>query len=133
MMREMKKSKGFTMIELLVVATIMIVLTTVGLVSFQKTTRNSRNAKRKAALETVRQSLVLYRSDLGSYPSGGGTASAFNAMLIIITDYVSTANVTDPQNTDEFVYTYTSNGSTFSVCGYLDIDPAPIQYCLTNP
>lgn len=133
MMREMKKSKGFTMIELLVVATIMIVLTTVGLVSFQKTTRNTRNAKRKADLETVRQSLVLYRSDLGSYPSGAGTPAAFNAMIVIITDYVSTTTVVDPQNAPPFEYAYTSDNSTFSVCGYLDMDPAAVQYCLTNP
>jgi type II secretory pathway pseudopilin PulG len=64
-----KRKVGFTMIELLVVATIIIVLSAVGLVSYRKAGESSRNAKRKADLEIVRQSLVLFRADNGYYPT----------------------------------------------------------------
>lgn len=63
-----KHKSGFTMIELLVVATIIIVLSAVGLVSYRKAGESSRNAKRKADLEIVRQALVLYKADNGYYP-----------------------------------------------------------------
>ncbi|NCS87105.1 MAG: prepilin-type N-terminal cleavage/methylation domain-containing protein, partial [Candidatus Pacebacteria bacterium] len=65
------KKKGFTLIELLVVATIITILSAIGLVSFVNAGKGARDAKRKADLETVRQALVLRRSDLGNYPSGG--------------------------------------------------------------
>ncbi|PJC43527.1 MAG: hypothetical protein CO039_03740, partial [Candidatus Pacebacteria bacterium CG_4_9_14_0_2_um_filter_34_50] len=63
------KKKGFTLIELLVVATIITILSAIGLVSFVNAGQGARDAKRKADLETVRQALVLRRSDLGNYPS----------------------------------------------------------------
>ncbi|PJC42609.1 MAG: hypothetical protein CO040_03550, partial [Candidatus Pacebacteria bacterium CG_4_9_14_0_2_um_filter_36_8] len=65
----LKKKNGFSMIELLVVTTIMIILTTIALVSYRQATQNSRNAKRKTDMEIVRQQLILYRSDNGCYPS----------------------------------------------------------------
>lgn len=73
--KKIKKHKfGFTMIELLVVATIIIVLSSVGLVSYRKAGESSRNAKRKADLEITRQALVLFRADNGYYPTASSTA-----------------------------------------------------------
>lgn len=63
-----KKRNGFTLIELLVVATIIVVLSAIGLVSFTNAGKSARNSKRKSDLETVRQALVLYKSDTGGYP-----------------------------------------------------------------
>lgn len=120
---------GFTMIELLVVATIIIVLTTIGLVSYQKTNQNARNGKRKTDLETVRQALVLYRTDQGSYPIG----SAFNTMITAISTYLAATSVVDPLNATPYVYSYSSiDGITFQLCSYLEPDPGT-QYCVTNP
>ncbi len=59
---------GFTLIELLVVATIIIVLTTIGIVSFRTASQKSKVAKCKGDLQTVRQALVMYRSEHGTYP-----------------------------------------------------------------
>ena len=63
-----KRKNGFTLIELLVVATIIVVLSAIGLVSFTNAGKSARNSKRKSDLETVRQALVLYKSDTGAYP-----------------------------------------------------------------
>lgn len=123
---------GFTMIELLVVSTIIIVITAIGLVSYTQVNRNARNGKRRADLENVRQALVLYRTDNGSYPAGNGSSAAFSTMLGTIGSYISASNVTDPKNVDPYVYYYTSNGATFSLCGYLEPDIVT-QYCVTNP
>jgi prepilin-type N-terminal cleavage/methylation domain-containing protein len=120
---------GFTLIELLVVTTIIIVLSTIGLVSFQRATQNSRNAKRRADMETVRQALVLYRTDNGAYP----LTNAFSwTTMAPIQDYISATSYADPQNDAPYTYAYTSNGTTFEVCAYLEPDPGE-EYCLTNP
>jgi general secretion pathway protein G len=124
------QSKGFTLIELLVTTTIMIVLTTIGLVSYKTASKNSRNAKRKSDLETVRQALVLYRTDNNIYPVG----SVFVDMIDVIDDdYLSVTTIKDPKDTGSYVYTYSSaDGSTFQICAMLEPDPGT-SYCLNNP
>jgi type II secretory pathway pseudopilin PulG len=126
-------SKAFSLIELLVVATIMILLTTIGLVSYQSANRNARNAKRKADLSTVQQALVLYRTDEATYPSGNGSAAAFNTMVSTIDDYLSVSTIVDPKS-PTYDYIYTSDNTTFSVCATLELANAVTQqFCLNNP
>lgn len=119
--------RGFTMIELLVVSTIIIVVTAIGLVSYTQVNQSARNGKRKADLENLRQSLVIYRTDIGTYPN----TSSFATMLSSIASYTSGTGFTDPKNVSPYVYTYTSNGSTFTLCGTLE--PSATPYCLNNP
>ena len=64
----MKNFKGFTFVELLVVITIIGVIFAAGIVSFTTITTRSRDARRKADLEAIRQSLEICRSLTGSYP-----------------------------------------------------------------
>lgn len=59
---------GFTFIELLVVITIIGVVFSAGIVSFTAITVRSRDTRRKADLEAMRQSLEICRSLTGSYP-----------------------------------------------------------------
>lgn len=124
------------MIELLVVATIMILLTTIALVSYRSATQNSRNAKRKTDLQTVRQALVLYRSDNGCYPD----ETSYTAMLAIISAYLTEAPY-DPEGTESTpLYTYTpvapdacgdSEASGFTLGTTLE--PDDTAYTVQNP
>lgn len=68
-LKKQSNQAGFSLIELLVVATLIIILTTIGLVSYNKSLLNSRNAKRKTDLETIRQALVMHKLDNGRYPN----------------------------------------------------------------
>jgi prepilin-type N-terminal cleavage/methylation domain-containing protein len=63
-----KKQLGFTMIELIVVVTIMALLTVIAMVSYSTTGTKSRDSKRMADLEKVRVALELYRQEKGFYP-----------------------------------------------------------------
>lgn len=131
----MKKMQlGFTMIELLVVATIIVLLSTIGLVSYQNVSRSARNGKRSADIESVRSALVLYRADNSTYPSVTGKSNAnFVSMIgtIQTAGYLSSEEVADPKD-PTFQYTYSSNGSTFQVCATME--PAPgTEKCVSNP
>lgn len=127
---------GFTMIELLVVATIMIVLSTIALVSYRSATQGSRNAKRKTDLQTVRQALVLYRSDNGCYPAD----STYAAMSTTISGYLTEAPY-DPQGSESdplYVYTPVGSGNCgtgeatgFTLNALLEPDDTP--YTVNNP
>lgn len=65
------QKKGFTLIEILVVSTIIIVVGAIGLVSYSGAQVSARDAQRKQDLENVRTTLLLYRSDKGYYPVAG--------------------------------------------------------------
>lgn len=67
----MKKEKnGFTLVEILVVATIIALLAAAGVVSYSQFLKQSRDAKRKADLEQIRAALEMYRSNSNYYPTG---------------------------------------------------------------
>jgi len=73
----MKKNKkvfvfGFTLVELLVVMSIISILATVILGGFRASQRRSRDAKRKSDLEQVAKSLEMFYSDHGVYPASSG-------------------------------------------------------------
>lgn len=66
---------GFTLIEILVVATIIGLLASIAATSYSSLTRSSRDARRKTDLEQMRASLEMYRNTNGAYPSTGGTGN----------------------------------------------------------
>lgn len=73
----MTRRSGFTLIEILVAATIIAVLSVVGVVSYTSINKRSRDAKRKSDIEQVRSALEMYRVDNGAYP---GTSEGFAAL-----------------------------------------------------
>lgn len=74
-MKEMRTKRAFTLMELLVVMGIIVLLMSVGVVSYSQTNRKARDAKRKADIESIRSALELYRTDQGSYPVLGTNGS----------------------------------------------------------
>ncbi len=126
---------GFTLIELLVVATIIIVLTTIGLVSYRTVARNSRDAKRKSDLETVRQAAIMYRSETGEYPVCGGSTpnTYFNGCVTTLFDagYLTESAFTDPVNDYPQNYRYSSSGGIKRI--YTTLESNNTEYSLTWP
>lgn len=73
----MRKVAGFTLIEILVAATIIAVLVSIGIVSYGSINKRSRDSKRKSDVEQLRSALEMYRADNGYYP--GSSTSWINA------------------------------------------------------
>jgi len=141
-MRQTKKKKGFTLVEMLVAATIAALLAAVGLVSYRTANRNARDARRKADLEQVRAAMELARIDNGAYPSG----STFEGVVggLVSDGYLSNANIEDPRNVGTFVYSFVDSPSpsvcgnatkAYAVCAQLENAPDPDHpsYCVCNP
>jgi len=122
------------MIELLVVTTIMIILTTIALVSYRQATQNSRNAKRKTDMEIVRQQLILYRSDNGCYPS----TATYLGMITEIGEYLNDIPY-DPQGSAASPgYTYVPSGTCqgTGASGFTlgaTLEPDSTAYTVQNP
>lgn len=66
------KRKGFSLIELLVVITIIAALVGVALPNFLGARQRAKDAKKKAELGQLRNALRLYYNDFNSYPTGTG-------------------------------------------------------------
>lgn len=141
-----KKSKnllsekyGFTLIEVLVAATIIGLLSTIGLSGYQAITRSGRDALRKSDLEQIRSALEIYKSDNGNYPTPYTTCAPQ------ITPYINSYPA-DPKPTGRYCYNQTGNltynlcahlenntGSDYSECGGTNMCGATCNYKVTNP
>jgi prepilin-type N-terminal cleavage/methylation domain-containing protein len=106
MQKKEKKQSAFTLIEVLVVATILGVLLSIAVVSFSNAQKKSRDARRKADLETVRQGLILYRQDNGSYGSIGSDKPGFNSLVTTLYDgeYLTNSEMVDPKDDASYFY-----------------------------
>lgn len=96
---------AFTLIEILVVATIIGLLAAGAFVSYSQFNKQSRDAKRKADLELVRQALEQYRSDNGYYPNASGAFSTLTTALATSPVYISSLP-TDPLSGQNYTYQY---------------------------
>lgn len=133
---QLKSTRGFTMIELLVVIGIMSILVTAGFSSYTNSQRRGRDARRKTDLETVRQALELYKSDNASYPNiSAGTAanlSGATGPLTTPTQYINpTSFPSDPQNASGRYYYYRRNTTTtYDICTRLEVvETSPNSAC----
>lgn len=67
--RKRRKILGFTLVELIVVITILSILGTIGFLSIQWYSGNARDGSRLSDLSNLSKSLELYQIRTGSYPS----------------------------------------------------------------
>lgn len=118
--------KGFTLIEVLVAATIIGLLASVAIGSYSTATKNSRDARRKSDLETIRSAIEIYRADYGRYPRAGcgsGVCPSTNVSNLsgaLVSTYID-AIPNDPSAATTTPYKY--HAEDFSGSG-------PFQYCL---
>lgn len=68
--KNLKLEHGFTLVELLIVITIIGILAAILLANFVGVRQRARDAQRKSDLRQVQSALELYRSDNGTYPAG---------------------------------------------------------------
>lgn len=138
----MKNTRGFTFIELLVTVTIIAVLSAIAAVNFASTGQKSRDAKRKADLETIRSALELYRNDEGSYPQLTTASGCITSTTIASATVSYLAPIPkDPRDdgTHTYCYKYTGTGGV-PYSGYTITSPIEVTsdsnyplYSLTNP
>jgi len=115
------KKNGFTLVELLIVISIISILSTIGAVVYTSVVKNSRDQQRLKDLQTIKQALELYRSDISYYPAEG------DFILKTALSLVSPSDATkvyldplpgDPVSSQNYVYlAFDSSGARCSTSG----------------
>lgn len=98
-------SKGFTIIELLVVIVIIGILVALALPNLFSAQQRGRDTERKNDLKNISQKLETYFNDNTSYPAGDMAAVATALQL-------STADIQDPKTKTNYTYTASPTGCT---------------------
>ncbi|MBI2103910.1 type II secretion system protein GspG [Candidatus Woesebacteria bacterium] len=126
---------GFTLVELLVVISIIGVLLSIAIFGLTGARESARDAKRKSDLESIRSGLELYKADCKAYP----TANIFGSSQLAGDDALGlascpSANVyisqmpQDPIPGDRaYVYSPGASGTTYEICASLEAGTSTVD------
>lgn len=131
------KNKGFTLIEILVVATIISFLFVSGLVSYQGFAKSSRDARRKADLQQISAALELYKNSsnntTNSYPDANDfeiNCSSDSGITLSGTTFLS--KIPKDPKCDEYSYQYSPVNASGEACDSADSDNICSDYTLAT-
>lgn len=123
---KLKISKGFTLLEMLVVIGIIAILVGIGSVSYSTAQRKSRDAKRKSDLQAIQNAMEQYYSVCGyQYPGSisGGIICTSPSVAIMPTI------PPDPKTTPYICNSCTT--TSYQICTTLETETTS-NYCVSN-
>lgn len=122
-------NSGFTLVELLVVITILAVLSVVGISAYSGLQKNARDARRKDDFRSIKVALELYYQNNKSYPLSGATLNSWlystgnDPWITGLSIYMPNGIPKDPVNTGNDPWSANSPGykyaywsSTYPTC-----------------
>jgi general secretion pathway protein G len=112
--------KGFTLIEILVVITIIGVLATVGAGTYSTLTKNSLDARRKADLEEIRAALEMYKSNNGLYPDGIASGQSIPFQDPADDNIYLQKVPEDPRSSTRYQYNLDVSSDSYELGAYLE-------------
>lgn len=148
----LSSSKGFTLVEMLIVIAIIAVLASVALVSVSGVRKSARDTKRVSDISKLQQQLEVYYSQNGSYPADFTAFESFAGSEANFADPLSVAYQYAPYagNNQKYLLRATMEGGTSATAEPNEIDsgnypvggPAnaiaaatcddPVGYCVGN-
>ena len=120
------KKKAFTLIEILVVVTIIGVLFGTAAISYSSLSKSSRDAKRKSDLEQIRSALELYRSNdpLAQYPDAGNCTDLASVITTYLPNFPS-----DPKS-GTYSYGCSTSDSDYTIGAFLEVTTSTCSFSL---
>lgn len=104
--------KGFTLLELLVVISIIGILIAIGTAAFSTAQRKSRDARRRGDVKQIQNAFEQY------YAANGSVYAANCATMA--SAQMQGGMPQDPKNVSPNVYTCTATTTTYCICAFLE-------------
>ncbi|MDD2871264.1 MAG: fibrinogen-like YCDxxxxGGGW domain-containing protein [Candidatus Gracilibacteria bacterium] len=128
-----RNTKAFTLVELIVVITILAILGTIAFISLQGYSTNARDSTRISDISSIKTSLELFQLDAGKYPqpTNGVEITYSGAVVWNQGTFGETvyANVdrldkipTDPSTDKQYTYSVTANRFEYQLGGIVEGD-----------
>lgn len=114
MTRHFQRRAGFTLIEFLVVATLMVILSTIGMVGYSSVSRTTRDKQRQKDMEVIRVAMEQYYELYGNYPTAA-TMTDLTSNPEFAELLQSGSQIRDPLNTGSYQYAVSSSANTFQL------------------
>jgi len=128
----LKREKGFSLIELLVVVSLIGILATLVLANLNAARQRGRDAQRKSDLRNIQTTLRLYYNDYGKYPLNNAAGEIMGCGTSGITECTWGGDWTAGSTT----YMPTLPSDPITTMSYLytrnDADSYSIKACLEN-
>lgn len=124
--------QGFTLVELLVVISIIGVLLALSFAAFSNTKKSARDGKRKADLEQIRSALEIYRTDCKTYPATANVVfgSSLTGVEVSCLNNIYMAEVPKDSLTPTYNYRYNRvSQNSYVLCAYLETVTATVTGC----
>lgn len=119
-MNILRKTHGFTLMELLISVSIIAILIAISIASYTTINKQSRDTKRKSDIEQLRSALEMYRANNGYYPNTGtgSWVDASTLSTVLDTSYILAIPVDPKSSTTPYMYmaTNVSNGLYYAYC-----------------
>ena len=133
-----RNRKGFTLVELMIVITVIAILATIAIVSFTRVQKQARDTKRKAEIRSMTTALQAYYTEKQTYPNVSpvtpGTPQVASVALTALTtpvNYMSTVPTAPlgSTGTNNLDYTYITDtdGFKYGLCVMLETPKDPLK------
>ena len=128
--------KSFTLIEMLVVVSIIAILATIVIVAVQRSSLNARDGRRKADIKTLKNAIEQYaNNNRGLYPTTAPTEGSAQLLSTLLSPYLNPIpNDPAPQSTSYTNYWYyspTTNSYGLRV-QFEELTFGTVKYCKTG-
>lgn len=133
MNKTINKKFGFTLVELLVVISIIGILTLVSVSSYINAQIKARDAQRKSDLDQSSKALMLYYADTGTFPAEVNGAFEFGDENGFNGDDGTIYMRKTPQDPKypDATYVYKTNGRVFNL--FADLENKSDSHCEETP
>lgn len=113
---------GFTLIELMVVMSILAILATVGVVTYTNTQKVARDGKRMGDIQEIQKAVEQYYALNQKYPGSNGDTNGFpTAYTTALQSYFASGTIPkQATNSANYFYIPCSNQNRYNICTGLE-------------
>lgn len=139
----LKKNKAFTLVELIVVITILAILWTIAFISLTSYSETARDSTRISDLSTMKTTLELFHLEAWKYPNTTDEFNVFYSWTVVWTQWTfwkTTINnvdrlgniPTDPLTDKKYTYSLTNTKQEYQLSWLIEWDTIAFNNSLMN-